>query len=586
MIKNLRLTIVIITFILLFSAVLIRLFYWQIVTGEKLATIADNQHFFTLELPAKRGEIVDSSKNPLVANEISFMLIANFKNINIPKTELVSKLSNVLAQEEIKNNLSTNENNQEIINQKKDELKTLLNNPNIIWVPLAHKISSATKKEIDKLDIKGLEFENEEKRFYPEGSSSAHLLGFVGKDINGKDKGYFGLEGYYDLQLKGKNGELRQEKDALGRPIILGDQDEIKPKKGRTLVSTIDKSIQIKIEKHLKNGIENYGAKGGSVIVMDPNSGAILGMASFPSYDPINFQKYDKESYKNPVVADAFEPGSIMKPLIMSAALEENKIKPDTKCPKCSNPRVIGDYVIKTFNDVYHPNLTMTEILENSDNTGMVYVGEILGKAKVYQYLKKFGFGELTEIDLQEEEQGSVKNSDDWYPIDAATVTFGQGIAVTQIQMIRAFSALANGGNLVKPFIVQKIIDQEKEIDVTPKESTKILKSEVSKVISEMLVSVTEKSPLHFPKDRIPELSKYRIAAKSGTAQIPISGHYDPNKTIGSVIGFAPAENPKFIVLVRLLEPSVRTWGSDTAGPIFFNIVKDLLTYYGINPKP
>lgn len=577
--KNSRLIIITSIFVLIFFAIIAKLFQWQVLNSEKMSILAENQHFITFQIPALRGEILDEDKTPLVKNEVGYLLYANLKNINQSKEKIAREIAKIII------NKDSDGKNKDLLMSEEIRIKNIIDTKDAIWVPLAHKISVEAKNQIEKLNIKGLGFEEEKKRFYPEGSMSAHLLGFVGKDINGNDKGYFGLEGYYDLQLRGKDGKLRQEKDAFGRPIIFGETDEIKTKNGRTLVTTIDKSVQLIIEKYLKEGMEKWGAKSGSVTVMDPKSGAILGTASFPSYDPAKFDDYKNNLYENPLVGETFEPGSIIKPIIMSMALQEKKVKPNTRCPKCSGPRRIGEYEISTFNNQYHPNLTMTEVLENSDNTGMVYVGDLLGKETMYNYLIKYGFGEQTGIDLEEEETGTVKPLDKLYPIDAATTTFGQGIAVTQVQMIKAFAVIANGGYLIKPYVVQKIIDQNREINVKPDLGKRILNNEVAKVLSEMLVNVTNKSPLHFPRDLVPGLNKYKISSKSGTAQIPLFGHYDPTKTIGSVVGFAPTENPKFLILVRLIEPTARPWGSDTAGPIFFNITKDLLTYYGINPE-
>lgn len=577
--KNIRLISIAVFFLLIFTVILVRLFYWQIIKGNELFAASENQHFITLALPAERGEILSSDKSPLVTNQTVYEMYVDLRNIEGGKNNLIDKVSRLMINQNlIKSQVNT-------LNKEKEKLKLLLNQKNVVWVPLAHKISPKRKEEIEKLKIKGLGFEKEEIRFYPEGSISAQLLGFVGKDINGEDKGYFGLEGNYDLQLKGKPGRLMTEKDALGRPILLGKEEKIKASEGRTLITTINKSIQKIAEKYLREGMINWGARKGDVIVMDPKNGAILAMVSFPAYDPAKYEESETNFYKNPVTTDMFEPGSIMKPIIMSMALEKGKVTPDTRCPKCFGPREIGGYLIRTFNDVYHPNLTMREVLINSDNTGMVYVGEQLESSLMDAYFKNYGFGSLSGIDVEEEAEGELKPQDKWYAIDKATLTFGQGIAVTPIQMIRAFSVFANGGYLVKPYIVEDVIDNGKIINVAPSDKKNIITLKTCKTITDMLVSVNDKSPLHFPKDLIPELKNYKIAAKSGTAQIPIAGHYDPNKTIGSVIGYAPADNPAFIILVRLVEPTVRPWGSDTAGPIFYKITKDLLMYYGISPS-
>lgn len=577
--KNFRLILVFSFFTLCFVGITIRLYYWQIISYERFSALAQEQHFSTINLPSSRGKILDREKNSLVDNERAYLLYADLGNIKKTKTEIPKILAPLLVDNLL--DISSEEQKEKIVLKEK-LLTDLINKKDVSWIALGRKINIQTKETINNFKISGLIFEEEEKRFYPEGSMSAQLLGFVGKDQNGEDQGYFGLEGFYNLQLKGKEGKIILEKDALGRPIVFGEQDEKKASAGRSLILTIDKSIQLFVEKHLKEGIEQFGAKSGNVIVMNPQTGEILAMSSFPAFNPSSYNLYNENLYQNPVVSENFEPGSIMKPLIMSVALAKNKVTPETKCPLCSGPREIGGYLIKTFNEQYHPNINMTDILVNSDNTGMVYIGDLLGEENIYEYLYKYGFGNKTGIDLEGENEGEIKPLDNWYPIDWATATFGQGIAVTPIQMIRAFSVLANGGYLVKPYLVAKIVDNQKEIDISPNQKTRIFKTEVTKTISQMLVNVANKSPLHFPKDTMPELSRYQIAAKSGTAQIPLAGHYDSTKTIGSVIGYAPADNPKFIVLVRLVEPTVRPWGSDTAGPIFFKIIKDLLIYYNI----
>lgn len=567
--SNLRLKFISVFFFILFLLIIARLFYWQVLAGDKLAEIGENQHFITLDLPSARGKILSSDKTPLVTNENAYLLYADLRNIKKNKDKIVKDLAPFLISEKEKEKIAS--------------LLSLLNQENAVWVPLAHKLSENQKNNLIKLKIAGLGFEEEAKRFYPEASMSAHLLGFVGKDSLGYDQGYFGLEGKYDLELKGQNGKLITEKDALNRPILLGMEEKIEARNGRSLVTTIDKYSQRQAEIYLKEGLSTWGAKAGNIIVMNPRSGAILAMAGFPSYDPANYENFADMLYKNPGTSETFEPGSIMKPIIMSMALNENKLKPETRCPQCAGPRLIGGYQINTFNNQYHPHLTMTEVLINSDNTGMVYVSDLLGKKLISDYLHKYEFGKTTGIDLEEEE-GSIKPIDSWYPIDTATVAFGQGIAVTPLQMIRAFAVIANGGKLVKPYLVQSLMEENKEIDISPHVEKRIIKEETAKVITEMLVAVNRESPLRFPLERTPSLKDYRIAAKSGTAQIPISGHYEENKTIGSVIGFAPADDPKFVVLVKLVEPTVRPWGSDTAGPIFYNLVADLLSYYGIPP--
>ena len=579
-------------FLCLFITIVARLFNWQILNSERLSAQADGQHFYSLIVPANRGEIRFSDSLPLVSNKNSFLLYANLTKISDAKESISQKLAQTLAPQIpfVSSNsaeLSIDDRENFLKSNQEELVKKIfsrLNDSNGIWVNLAHFVSRENKNLITKFNISGLGFANEQTRDYPESSMAAHIVGFVGADRNGNPKGYFGLEGHYERELSGKPGETKVEKDAFGRPIAIGQEERQEAQNGHDLITTLDRSVQSFVESNLKKGISDWKAKGGTAIVSDPNTGAVLAMASFPSFDPDNFSYYPTTLYKNPAVADLYEPGSIIKPLVMSAAINEGKVTPETRCDRCGGPRPIGGYFVHTFNDTYHPNLTMTETLVNSDNTGMIFVGEKLGFEKLYAYIQKFGFGQKSGVDLEEEEGGTLRASKNYYAIDKATLTFGQGILVNALQMVRGFSAIANGGNMVTPHVVSQIIDGPEKIDLTWKNGPQVITSGTARTISEMMVQVCEKSPTHFPRDRIKALADFRIACKSGTAQIAVAGSYKEKGTTASVIGFFPSNKPKYLVYVKLDEPELRPWGSDTAGPVFFSIVSDLINYYGITP--
>lgn len=582
-------------FFLAFFSIAIRLFYLQVKKQEEFRIKADTQRVFTQKISGRRGEIFSKENLPLVLNKISYLVYANLPEIKEKPKVIAQLLAKILVEKESVTDLDfvasisakkREKDPYEIrVIEKEKELEERLSDKNLVWVPLSSKVSEEKKEEITSLKLTGIGFEELNDRAYPQGSTAAFLLGFLGKDINGEDTGYFGLEGYYNEELRGQEGEIIGERDVFNIPILIGRFFKKSPRNGRSLILNLDLGIQKIVEEELKAGIIKYQASGGTVIVLNPKNGQVLAMASFPVYDPSSWQDYEEINFKNPAIADSFEPGSILKPIIMSIAINEGRVKPTTRCPKCSGPRKIGGHIIRTFDNKYHPNLTMTEVLEYSDNVGMTYVGELLDKKELYNYLDKFGFGKLTGIDLQEEAAGELRKPEDWYEIDRATVTFGQGIAVTAIQMVQAMSAIANEGRIYQPQVVSQIrIKESKTINIKPKFKKQVLKPKTAKVLTEMLVSTCEKSPLHFARDRIPELKDYRIAAKSGTAQISLGGRYIEGKTIGSVIGFVPADNPRFLVLVKLNEPQANPWGANTAGPIFFNIIKELLLYYGISP--
>ncbi|MBI5127700.1 penicillin-binding protein 2 [Candidatus Roizmanbacteria bacterium] len=542
-------------FLVLYLLIIIKLFYLQIISPLKI-----NQDLYlkSQKLNPERGKIFDRNLTPLALNQNSYLLYLEPKKIN-DKLKLTRFLSEKLDMEEAS------------LEAKIDESKD--------WISIVSGIDEDKKKEIEGLKISGIGFESQMKRFYPEASLSAHLLGFVGKDKTGEGTGYFGVEGFYNQDLNGLPGLLESERDLAGRPIFIGVQNKVDPENGRDLVLTIDKTVQEIAKKRLSEGIEKYQAKQGCVIIADPGTMAILSLVCLPDYDLDKYFQFSEDFFRNSTVSDVYEPGSIFKPLIMAAAIEEKKIKPQDTYNE-TGPITVGEYKIKTWNDKYEGKISMTRILEKSSNVGMVYIGEKLGKDKIYQYLEKYGFGESTDIDLQGENSSYLKPKANWYSIDFSTVTFGQGIALTPIQMIRAFAALVNGGNLMKPYVVDKILSAKEEIIIKPKMERKVISDLTSQIIRKMLTSTVENAEAKWDRPQ-----GYKIGGKTGTAQVPIQGHYDPSKTIASFIGFAPADKPKFITLVMLKEPKTSPWGSETAAPIFFEIAKDLIVYYSITPN-
>jgi len=266
--------------------------------------------------------------------------------------------------------------------------------------------------------------------------------------------------------------------------------------------------------------------------------------------------------------------------MVMAAALNEGVVKP-TDVYQDDGPVTIGEYKIKTWNEKYHGQETVTQILEHSCNVGMVWIARKLGREKLVDYLQKFGFGEKTGIDLEEEEKPILRPKNEWREIDLATSSFGQGIAVTPIQIVRAVAAIANGGKLIEPHVVAYIKEKGgRTIEIKPKVVRQVIKPETAAVLTEMMVSAVDNGEAKWAKPK-----GFRIAGKTGTAQIPVAGHYEKDRTIASFVGFAPANKPKFVMLVRLTEPTSSPWGSETAAPLFFDIAKELFTYYGVSPN-
>lgn len=555
-----RISFVFIFFLIAFGIILVKLFFLQVISFEGLAGMAEKQRSTTIPIPASRGKILASDSSPLVINQKTYGVYLEPKNITDK-----DKVIDTLAFE---------------LDTSKASISAKLTNGSLLWLPIARQIEEKKKSAIASYQMKGVGFMDETKRYYPEASMAAHLLGFVGKSSNGEDQGYFGLEGYYDQQLRGRDGSISQEIDPLGNPILTGNRQNIPAEDGRDLKLYLDKTIQFIAEKQLKKGVEIYGAKGGTVIIIDPKTGGILASASFPSYDPTNFHLYPQETYKNPAISESYEPGSTFKVLMMATAINEGKVKPDTVINE-DGPVEIGGYSIKTWNQKYHGKITLSEVLDYSSNVGMVAVEKKLDHDIYLRYLKDLGFGRLTGVDLQEETSPDFRPKNKWYEIDYATASFGQGIALTPLQMITAVSAIANGGKLMEPHVVKEIkLPDSSTISVAPKVVKEVFKPEVTSILSEMMVSAVDNG-----ETRALKPSGFRIAGKTGTAQIPISGHYDSEKTITSFVGFAPIDKPAFVMLVTLREPTASPWGSETAAPIFFAIARELFSYLRISPS-
>ncbi|PIS15184.1 hypothetical protein COT63_01335 [Candidatus Shapirobacteria bacterium CG09_land_8_20_14_0_10_38_17] len=554
-----RTRLVFILFLFSFLVIIARLSWWQIVQSKALLAQAKAQRWEEKVVPAKRGEIFFADSYPLASSKPFYNLYAFKPEIKISYQELAEQLAKISSLE-------------------KKEIQEMLD-ADPLWIPIWRHLEEKDREKILSLKISGFQLEEETGREYPEASQAAHLLGFLGKNEKGENQGYFGLEGYYDRQLRGSDGKIIQEKDALGRPIVLGNYRQSTVKNGVDLRLFLDRQLQWIAEKHIAEGTKRYGAQKGLVIISNPQNGGILAMAAYPDFDPSHYSKTESELFLNPAISETFEPGSILKILIMAAALDSDTITPQDICPDCAGPLEIDEYTIRTWNDQYYPNSTMTEIIQHSDNVGMVYVEKQLGLEKTLAYLEQFGIGRRTSIDLQGETTGKLKEKEYWSPIDLATISFGQGIAVTPIQMIQAVNAIANQGKLIQPKVVQEINNNQK-IEKIKQETKQIIKPKTAKQITEMMANAVEQGEAKWTK--IPNAS---IAGKTGTAQIPIQGHYDPEKTIASFIGFAPAFQPQLTMLVILYEPTTSPWAAETAAPLWFDIAKDIFLLKSINPK-
>src|SRR3989304_353013 len=568
---TLRLKIIFYLFLIAFLTLLVRLFYWQILKGKELSIQARSQYQSQSLVSATRGDILASDASWLAASGEVCLVFANLPDLKWDTEKLAERLAPFFVED---------------VNDKKelfieiDRLNNLLDKEGALWVPLKHRVDRVVKEEIESLNLEGIGFEKEEKRVYPEASMAAQLLGFVGKDEEGGDVGYFGLEGFYDIALSGKPGYLLQERDVGGLPILLERGREAGAVKGVSLLTHIDKFVQITLDRELVRGLEKYEAESGVGIVINPKNGAVLAMISYPSYEPDKYWKFGNEFFTNPAISQSFEPGSIFKILVMTSALDAGVVRPESTCGKCSGPIAIDKYLIETWDQVYYPESSMIDVIVHSDNVGMVYVAQKLGSEKLYDYLSSFGIGEKTGIDLQGEANPVLREKDEWGQIDLATSAFGQGVAVSPIQMVSAVSVIANKGLKITPQVVDKIKEDSWEEDIKPVSGKRVISEKGAGEMTGMMVEAAKSGEAKWAYKR-----GFRVAGKTGTAQIPIEGHYDEEKTIASYIGFAPYDDPKFVMLISLKEPKSSPWASETAAPLWYKIASDLFIHFGIQPE-
>lgn len=532
-----------------------QLIRWQVVEHHRFAALAEAEHQDELVIPPHRGEIRDREGHLLAADVIQYDISASPKIISDP--------------------YATADRLYRLLGVPRDELLKNLTSDST-WVPLAKGASQAVGETIIEWDIVGLQAEPRAKRVYPEGDMGAHLLGFVNTNGNG----FYGVEGFYDDMLRGKAGLQTGERSPFGEIIPLGPSHYVPPIGGAMLYLTVDRSIQHMIEGELQMAVKAYGAQGGSVVVLEPETGAILGMASYPAYDPNNYNASDEHLFFDPVVSQQYEPGSVFKVVTMAAGLDAGAIGPEGTVYDGGSIEV-GGRVIFNWDRQAHETVDMTDVLAKSLNVGIAQVAVALGKDRFYTYLKRFGFGRLTEADLSSEGPGTMKTPKDadWHESDLGTNSFGQGIAVTPIQIAVAVGAVANEGLLMKPHIVNRVVDSEREVEVKPVVVRRVVSQETATTLTKMLVEALKRAN---SEALVPG---YEIAGKTGTAEIPVPGGYHPTLTLASFAGYLPADDPQVLVLVIIDRPTTSRWGNTTAAPTFKRIAEQLVVILNIPPN-
>lgn len=459
-----------------------------------------------------------------------------------------------------------------------------LKKPNDPYEPLEKHVTPDMVAILKAQKLPGIGYVDQLERYYPEGSLGAHVIGFVGKDNSGASVGRYGIEGFFDDLLTGTGGIIAGAKSPGGRFIPLAERIFEPPHDGADLLLTIDRTLEYEACARLRKGWQDYGAKSATLIITEPDTGAIRAMCSFPDFDPNAYnQVTDANVFNNSAIFTAYEPGSIFKPIGMAAALNEKIVTPDSpfhdpgsRTDMCATPIQNADG--KAFGDQ-----TMTGILVHSINTGMVYVSEKLGKTRFRDYVNRFGFGVKEGIGLDTESPGTVeslsKNKGDKVDCYTATASFGQGITVTPLQMVAAYGAIANGGTLMKPYIVAETrYSDGRHETMQPTEIRRVIDTRTAGLLAGMLVSVVDTG-----EGKLGHVPHYYMAGKTGTAQIAENGIY--KETFNhSFIGFGPVDHPRFVIFVKFEEPGAR-FAATTAAPVFRDIATEALAYYQVPPE-
>lgn len=557
-----RLVIILLAGFLIFIIIGLRLAYVQFALGDMLTERAKNSWNREIPFEPKRGEILDRNGIALATNISSPTIYVVPRQVKDPATT-AEKLANLL-----------NANVQEVYQQitKKSSIERL---------KAGRKISNEKAKEIEELNLPGIYIAEDSKRYYPFGNYLSHVLGFTGID----NQGLMGLELSYDEELAGKRGAVQFYSTAKGERMENMPDDYQPPVDGLDLVLTIDSQIQTILERELDNADAQYNPDGLIAIAMDPKTGEILGMASRPNFNPSEFQHVAPEIYnRNLPIWSTYEPGSTFKIITLAAALEEDKVNLKEEHFYDSGRVEVGGSQLHCWKRGGHGSQTFLEVVQNSCNPGFVELGERLGKEKLFEYIRDFGFGEKTGIDLVGEGTGILFKLENVGPVELATTAFGQGVSVTPIQQVAAVSAAINGGTLYQPYVVKELVNPDTEEVVmrkNPVAKRKVISEETSKELRYALESVVAQGT-----GKNAFVDGYRVGGKTGTAQKAQGGRYLENNHIVSFIGFAPSDDPQIVVYVAVDNPKGTVqFGGTVAAPIVGNIIEDSMRVLKVSPR-
>ncbi|MER2600198.1 MAG: penicillin-binding protein 2 [Caldilineales bacterium] len=564
---NPRFRIIVVTLALLLALVTLatQLIRWQVLKREATGTAQEAGATTAAQRGPARGTITDIHGSPLAVDAYRWEMWVEPSRVTKGQEQVLQQqLSAVLGSDLI---------------PAPDALLQALTKRQAGVVMLSRNASQAAQQQIAAWENPALGMRALPQRFYPQGGLAAHLIGFV----NSQPQAYYGVEERYDTYLRSMPEpfmEASEENRAFYAKLPPNWQATLPSATGQDLVLTIDARMQYITEKVLMQALREYQAQSGTIIVMEPRTGAVLAMASLPAFDLNQYSAADPQRFADPAISSQYEPGSVFKIITMAAGIDAGAITPSTILSDSLSIEV-GDRLIYNSNQRNYGAVTARQALVLSLNVPTAKVALQLGENRFYQYVQRFGFDQLTEVDLANEMPGSVKTPGDelWSQSDLATNAFGQGIAVTPLQMATATCAIANGGLLVRPHVVDSMVFRGRLERADRSPVRRVLKPESAAAIADMMTSVVEES------SPLAGVSGYRVAGKTGTAQIPTADGYHATDTIHSFVGFVPAENPAFVALVKLDMPRAYAWADSTAAPTFAALANQLLPMLGIPPE-
>jgi cell division protein FtsI/penicillin-binding protein 2 len=543
-----------------------RLFVLQILEHDYYALFASSAHELYEQIHPERGNIYFSDLHtgkyfPAAINKKYYLIYAVPKAMNAGN---IVSTTNRLAFE------------LQFDDKQKQALLDKLSEKNAGYRVVAKKVPEEIGDRIRAENMEGIFLTEEEYRFYPEEVLGGPVIGFTTKNDAGDLDGKYGIEGYYNKKLSGRPGFTIGEKGAMGSWITLADRTQIKAENGPDIYLTIDRGLEAYACNRLREGMKEYEAKSAALVMTDPSTGAILAMCSLPDFDPNNYSQVDDiAAFNNTSVFTPYEPGSVFKTITMAAGLDLGLVSPNTTfTDPCE--LTINNHKVRNAEQKCYGKQTMTEVLEKSINTGAVWVEERVGADRFRDYVKNFGFGQKTGITLNSEAAGDISSLDKKGEIFGANGSFGQGLTATPLQVAAAFAAVANDGRLMRPFVVSELrYDDGHREKIQPEIAEQVITASAARLLTGMLVSVVEN---HYKAAKIPS---YYVGGKTGTAQIAENGKYSDDRTNHTFAGFAPADKPKFTLVVKYEEPN-RKWAEQTALPVFRDVMKYALDYYGV----